>query len=392
VCAVLLLILLLLGTLARPTRRIRWCPRTTIPWLLLLGAVTLSLPLSFNKTVTVYRGILLVQHIVLYFTFANLLKTEADIDWALKCLVLALVLGGSLYLVSCFTSKDFDLVTGAGRELAKMDEYGGVVRPAGTFGHPIQAGQYFIGAIWISVALLGVSRYMHERILLYISFALGSVCIIYTLSRAAYIGYVCGLLSYLLYGVRSGLVRVSNAIASAMIVFVLLVLIGGLAWSRLTLDDKGSGEGRTPLNKQAVYIAGKHPFVGVGAGAYGLAMGGYQPPGVEIAWQAYVHNEYLLWWAECGTPGLLALFLFLASAVHVAWRAAKTQSPALRAPGFALLCMIAALLPNMWYDAGAIGTATACARLLTVVLGIIAAAMAIAHEKQSAEENSVARA
>ena len=373
VCALLLLMLLLLVVLARQRELLRWCPRTTIPWLLLLGAATLSMPFSYDKTMTVYRGILLVQHMILYFVFANLLTTETDVRWALRYLVVALVLGSGLYLVSSFTGADFNLVTGEERSLATIEEYGGVVRASGTFGHPIQAGQYFVAAIWIPLALLCVSRHVLAPTLLYGIFAMGSVCTAYTLSRAAYISYICGLICYLYYGLRFRLIKISTAVASGMVVCILCLPVSGLVWARLTLDDHGAGESRKPLNKQAIYMASKNPVLGVGAGTYSMAMGDYRPPGLKIPWEHYVHNEYLMWWAECGTPGLLALLVFLGSAVLEARRTLKSRSPVLRAAGFAFLCMLAAWIPNMWFDTGLIGLAAPASRLLAITLGIIAA-------------------
>ncbi|MBI5094600.1 MAG: O-antigen ligase family protein [Candidatus Hydrogenedentes bacterium] len=384
-CVLVLIALLLLGMLANKREQIRWCPRTTMPWLLLLIGVNLSLPFSFEKTQTVYYGVVLIQHILLYFVFANLLRTEADVSRALKFLVLGLTLGSALYLLSCFTGKDFNVVTGEAKSLEGMEEYGGVVRPSGTFGHPIQAGQYFNAAVWIPLALLSTTRHGLTRVLLYAIFAVGCICTVYTLSRSAYIGFIGGLLCYLICGVRVGLVRPGTGVKIAVIILLLLMVVGGLAWDRLTLDDGGSGEVRKPLNQQAIYIALKHPLVGVGAGAYKSAMWGNQPPGVTIPWQNYVHNEYLLWWAECGTIGLLALLLFLFSAARTGFRTLKNRSLTHKAAGFALVCMLAALVPNIWFDAGVVAATTACARLMAVVLGINAAAIAIAQERQGVE-------
>lgn len=388
VSTLLLLAILILAMLARSGLRVRLCSRTTTPWLLLLAAVILSVPLSFDKTVSVYRGILVVQHAFLYFVFANLVRTEDDVGWVLKYLVLGLTLGGSLYLISCFTGKDFNLVTGAARELETFDQYGGVFRPSGTFGHPIQAGQYFIAAAWIPLALLGSSRNVLGRLLLYGVFALASVCIAYTLSRAAYLGYICQLLFYLVYGVWSGSTKISTAVISAVIVSFLLVLVGGLVWNRLTLDDQGSGESRKPLNKQAIYMAVKNPAVGVGAGTYAMAMDQFRPPGLKIPWRHYVHNEYLMWWAECGTPGLLALLLLMTAAFREAWATAKNKQTVIKATGLAALCMLVGSLPNMWYDIGFIALALPAARLFTILLGVTAAAAAIAREKQAQLETT----
>lgn len=384
ICALALMMLLLMKVLVNRDERIRWYPSTTIPWLLLVGAAGISIPNSLDKTTSVYFTITLFQQFILYFAVANSLRHEKDVRRTLVYLAAGLTLGASMYIVTAVTGINVNLVTGEVSHEG-FSGYGNLVRSRGTFGYSIQAGQYFISAMWIPMALLLVRKGAVARVLLHLVFGVSVIACACTLSRTAYYSFFGGLLCYLICGYRAKIIKMSTVTFAVLLGCVFAATVGSAAWSRINVEDDGTWNGRTPLMKQARYIVGRHPIVGIGAGAYNDALYSYERPEAGDYWHHQVHNEYLLWWATCGTIGFAAFLYLIFKVANEARRLFRERSPAAKAVGMAMLCMLSSLLPSLYLEAGLLGARLSTPHLFAVLLGVVAAARAI--EQQAKRTN-----
>ena len=86
-----------------------------------------------------------------------------------------------------------------------------------------------------------------------------------------------------------------------------LIVQLGIGQGEAVGSEQGSLEGRREMNAAAIAMIAKHPFLGVGAGNFPIAM-----PAIANLRPQYVHNIPLLLGAEVGVAGLL---IWLAIAV-----------------------------------------------------------------------------
>lgn len=379
---IILLMLLLLQLFMDPKMKLRWCWSTTVPWLAFIAAACASLPDSIDKTAGIYALTLVVKQLLLYFAVVNSVRNERDIVYVLCYLSAGLILGAALYILSALTGQEIDLVSGRISE-AMVPEYGDISRVRGTFGHPIQAGQYFISAMWIPLALVPLAKSPLMRISLYPIFGLSVIAMGCTFSRAAYATVVAGFLCYFYCGLKTKSIKPSTVLFTLALGLFMLLALGPAMTSRIDDGDDGTLAGRTPLMRQALYMVSQNPINGVGVGTYAMVMDNYVPPGAGDFWRFTVHNEYLFWWAETGTIGLLALIFLLVISLREGLRAFRGISPASKAAGMSLLCMFAAIIPNLYLDKGLVGSSHSAPRLFAVLLGLVAASRVIESQHGS---------
>jgi O-antigen ligase len=152
-----------------------------------------------------------------------------------------------------------------------------------------------------------------------------ATAIMETLSRAAWMGTVAGLLAMTAaLGLAKGLSRELKLQAAAAAVFTLL-LVAGLAPAPVADQLKSiiglgttprSMEFRTTVWTNSLPIVRDHALSGAGPGAFSLIFTRYRGSAPEVAtlFTDYAHNDYLQYAVEMGLPavaGLIGVFVSL---------------------------------------------------------------------------------
>jgi O-antigen ligase len=185
--------------------------------------------------------------------------------------------------------------------------------------------------------------------------ALGGLTLALTFSRAAWLGAVVMELALLVW-VRAphsaGMRRLTAAAVIVILIGVLPLLPFFLA--RTTSGGAGIAVEQNSINDRARLIrAGldlirSHPWLGVGAGNFVLALSPESYPGMPLE---PVHNVILLTAAETGLPGALALAALMAAIALRLWRRRRSAGLAETVWASALIgVLVTALLDHFWWS------------------------------------------
>src|SRR5262249_44784471 len=139
----------------------------------------------------------------------------------------------------------------------------------------------------------------------------GTGFLVLTLSRGSWIAFAVAAPFTLLLGWRRGIVPARHVRLATGGALVMLVTVGAAypnAWKRLTYADNHSTQSRWLMLEQAKEIIESNPVLGVGLAGYRFAAMQIVPSSFGTVSKAfrlkiqegYVHNAYLLQWAERG--------------------------------------------------------------------------------------------
>jgi hypothetical protein len=288
----------------------------TVPLLLLtlLGVVTLLR--APPRTIYIQAGGLLI----LWTLYLYLLNRRPNIVWPLAIVV---AIQTTVALAQFVTQDDLGLLELG--ELPLDPEQPGIIvlfargqrwlRAYGLTSHPNQLGAMLATILLLLLPALKCSR-GHVRRLLVVVFAAGVLGLLASFSRAAILGFLAGLASWLFFEARQGSVSFSRNQLRKMLrspwlwlvtagFVALLILFGDLALSRIlgldsTVEAISLLQRFTDWRLALTLIAGQ-PIRGVGLGQYIIAAQRLSPFAVTV------HNVPLLVTAELGIGGLVAL-------------------------------------------------------------------------------------
>jgi O-antigen ligase len=263
--------------------------------------------------------------------------------------------------------------------VAVVETVGGrLMRAYGPFPHPNIFGGFLVVGI---LAMLGRSTgraasrpYGQSRRAAIIRSAilfLLSATLVVTFSRSAWLALIVGIISFLVASAISktkisrnflfGLTVASVAIVASAAIFHSAI------FTRMTAADRL--ETKSLVERQTEYqmigeVIKINPFIGVGAGAYTVALA-EKFPNHDVWFYQPMHNSILLIFAELGIVGFLFLMQFL-------WAIFKEIKPRLNAPQclnalmplIASLTIIAPLDHYLWDSWAGLG-------LVAVVLAIL---------------------
>lgn len=196
------------------------------------------------------------------------------------------------------------------------------LRPSGLFAHPIVYATSLVVTLPLVTAGLTIGRGRILRTLCVVALVLGTVGLILTLSRGAWISNLVAITVLGVLALRCRLVdaRKIRAIVAAWIVIgvVLGAFFGPRVYERMTRSEAGNVKVRFDLNQIALRMVGENPFFGTGLNNFVETMAPFDPKDVKSYFPAPVHNLYLLEAAEAGIPALLAWLALFTSIVGVA--------------------------------------------------------------------------
>jgi O-antigen ligase len=265
--------------------------------LLFLLTGLLSIPLAMNPTLAWQEfSSTFIRCIIIFIVIVNVVRTRARLKG-----LLFLAIATAVWL-SVGAIDDYRL------GLATVEGYRVGGRGVGIFGNSNDMALYLITILPISIALLFGSRGTVRRLLYGACAALMMVGIVLSYSRGAFIGLVV-LLVFLAMKIgrrnRLGIVLGILVLGIGFLVFAPGNYMGRLFSIVVpSLDPVGSSDARRAELFRSIYVALRHPILGIGMGNYGP----------EMSYRGLVtHNAYTQVAAEMGIAALVCYTVFIVS-------------------------------------------------------------------------------
>ncbi len=288
-----------------------------------LAITVLSVFVAQDKALSLFDVFLLFEACLVYFYVANNVRTRQDVLFVVGlllggCLLESLVIIAMKFTVTASTTWDFPI-----HIIAENLEGDGRMRIGGTIGVPNVAGAYLSVMLATAASILFTNLGKMYKWLATLVLSFGSVALIFTYSRGAWLAFMLAMLIICFVIVRERGTSLKAPIATFAILAALYVPFGDSISARLFGDDRGSAGSRVPLNELAFRMIADNPLFGVGANNFTVAMDQYATSEFRREWLWAVHNKYLLVWAETGLLGLLAYLAFLVSTMRRGWQCWK---------------------------------------------------------------------
>jgi O-antigen ligase len=317
--------------------------RFSVPATCYLVAVAVSGVVAQDRRLAFYDWFVLVQAFLLYVYIHNRVRTRNDVLFLVTTLTMALLLEAAIMVGVHVVGHDVSL----GIVQARIEDS----RVTGTFGSPNVAGSFL--ALWLapvaSVWFMPLQR--RRKILAGVAVLLGSLALLFTASRGAWVAFGLSGVIICAATVRRGWMPrwVPAAVAAGGI--LLVVPTYPLIADRIQGDDRGSAQSRIPLIEMGLRIIEESPVVGVGAG------NSHHPILAESGVLAYrsefvytIHNKYILVGAETGLVGLFFFLWFVGDTVRQGWRGWRLQDRLLSPLALALTAAILGQMVHMLVD------------------------------------------
>jgi putative inorganic carbon (HCO3(-)) transporter len=352
--------------------------RTALPAIVYLAFVLSSLLVARDPYLSLVEIALLVQVFLVYLYLVYYIRTRQDVVFVLGLLLLGLLME-SLVLIGVFFAGQ-DLSLGPVFTYTLVQPTGESWRSGGTLVSPIVAAAYFSLLLAPAASVLLTRLHAVYKWLAAFSFALGSLALLFTLSRGGWIAFALSISLCCLLAWRQGWLSPTVPVVLCLTLVLLFVLFQDTIVTRLTADDNRAAFSRIPLMQLAFRIITDNPLLGVGANNFAVAMPEYSKLGFSREWLYTVHNKYLLVWAETGIGGLLAFLFFLLAILRRGWHTYRLRDPLLSALALGFTAAIAGQMVHMFVDTF---NNRPQVQLLWVVAALISAMSRIAAPGQS---------
>jgi len=349
--------------------------KMAIPAIAYVAAVTLSLQVAQDVGLAVYEINILVQAFLIFLYLAHWVRTRADVLYVVILLLLGPVIQGLIAL----GIQQFGSPTDIGPISTRVVG----TRIGGTLGHPNSLGGYLALLLPVSLMLLLTPVGSVVKWLGGASFLLGTVALVLTQSRGAWIGYGISIAALAVFSFRSQLVQRRTLVILSLAALIPVAALLDVVASRVgTLNDPAA-QARLPLMELASNMIGDHTIRGVGANNFSTVLDQYLTIDFSQAWITAVHNKYLLVWAETGAIGLATFLVFLISAVRNGIRVWRIQDPFLSPLALGLSVGIVA---NMVHMTVSLQHARAQVQILWLVVGLLIAITKLAISVNSSRQ------
>jgi len=358
-------------------------------------------------------------HLISWPSAINPFKTALELSRAGMATILYLAVSRTFQFSSLRSWLSAASVTAAVVSVVGIAEYVGVdfqIRssgyPSATFFYRNFAAMYLIVILPLMVAgFLSEPKGVRE-FLWAAAGTLGSIFLVYTRTRGAWLGIGCALLiagSGLLLltrrgGREQGADRWRPGRRKLLIAGLSLVLVAGASQVPpipVTASDKtriplskmglmqnaasifqGQSSGRLPIWKDTMGMILERPLLGAGLGNWELVFPTYAQNWSYKSGTVFArpHNDYLWIASELGVPALVAYLWMLAAGLLAAWRlAASAQKPLLRWGGVGMATSILALSIHAFFSFPRERIMPTV--LLWLLLGVLAGATAVRSKK-----------
>ena len=259
----------------------------------LIGLIGVPLAISRAEAWQEFSGTF-IRCILVFVVLVNVVRTEARLNWLLY---LALAVG--LWL-SLGAINDYRL------GLLTVEGYRVGGRGGGIFGNSNDMALYLVTMMPIAIALLLRTRSRGRKIAFAVTTLLMGIAVTLTYSRGAFLGLVAAL-AFLAWRLGRNN-RTQIFIGGTILLIAFLVLAPGGYGARLasiilpSLDVTGSREARSGDLMRSLYVALRHPLLGIGMGNYAS----------QMSYKGLVtHNAYTQVAAEMGLAALYCYTMFI---------------------------------------------------------------------------------
>jgi O-antigen ligase len=255
----------------------------------------LSIPLAIDPTPAwqEFSGTF-IRCIVIFVVMINVVRTEAR----LKALLLLATVTGVCLSFGAINDYRLGLMT--------VEGYRAGGRGGGIFGNSNDMALFLVTTVPITIALLLHSKNLALKILGAACTFMMIVATVLTYSRGAFLGLVISL-AFMFWRISPNRRFEMLLVGVLLVAGVLVIAPGGYA-RRLAsiifpaLDPVGSADARRAELMRSLYVALRHPLLGIG-------MGNYQP---NMSYRGLVtHNSYTQVAAEMGLTALVCYTMFL---------------------------------------------------------------------------------
>ena len=283
----------------------------------------LSIPLAINRPVAwqEFSGTF-IRCVVIFIVMVNVVRTESRLK-GLMFLALAAAIWLSVEAINDYR-----------QGLMTVEGYRASGRGTGIFGNTNDMALHLVTILPISIALLFGSKGTGRRISHGACAALMIAAIILSYSRGAFLGLVVVFIFFTLKLGGRHRIEILMAILGVAVVVVLLAPsgYGGRLLSIFvpSFDPGGSADARRGELFRSIYVALRHPLLGIG-------MGNYQP---EMSYRGLVtHNSYTQVAAELGMSALVCYLMFIVSPLRKLGQIARETFAARRDSSFYYLAV-----------------------------------------------------
>lgn len=273
-----------------PTAR----PREVYLVLLFCLAGLLSIPLAIDPSQAWKEfSDTFIRCIVIFIVMVNVVRTDARLK---GLLLLALITGIWLSLGAI---NDYRL------GLMTVEGYRAGGRGGGIFGNSNDMALFLVTIVPIAIALLLGSRGVARKFLFGGAAVLMIVGIVLTYSRGGFVGLLVALGFFAWKAGRQRRVEILVGGLVLTVIFLALVPSYALRLASIlvpSLDPVGSSEARSGELLRSLYVAIRHPLLGIGMGNYAS----------EMSYRGLVtHNSYTQVAAEMGAAALVCYTMFV---------------------------------------------------------------------------------
>ncbi|MCI0514436.1 O-antigen ligase family protein [candidate division KSB1 bacterium] len=327
-----LMILVLYGiwfieTQMKKAAPVQYFPSLMIPLLILVLIGAFSMLKATDIRFSLYQLFQLLQVILLFFYTANNIKSEKDYKFVLTFLfitfLIELGIGFYQHIVNDFVN--LGIFADAKPHRHRIIGNKEVMAVSGTTSGSHRFASYVIMILPLLLSSILTDKRWRQRFIYLSLLVSGLIILVYTYSRGGWVGFVVGMLVFLLLKVAQSEKRGNTVL---QVVFLMILVVGILfqfkddIFLRITGEDYGSARSRIPMMQIAFEIIKANPFLGVGLNNYTLVMSTYDFTGITYTYQQPVHNTYLQLAAEVGIWGLIT---FAGLLIILFWRAIQTQ-------------------------------------------------------------------
>jgi O-antigen ligase len=309
----LLLITLLRSLNSKQTQPLQTFPALLLPSLAMLFFFMLSTINAVDLIWSAFDIVNFIKVILVFWLVANNVISNTDIQIVLLALFASvLVQSGIATAVNVNPAMNDLFLTfklGVAGELT-----GEVIRSGGSLGNANHLGRYLGLILPIAYIMLLTRQNRTLTIAAALTAIVGTLALINTLSRSAWIGLALSVLIMLPLMLRYRHISFRTLWLfglAALFAVVLMIFFGETIWLRLTQDDHGSTMTRITTAKVAWAIIKDYPFFGCGINNYGAMLPAYWIGEDTFTNKAAVHNNYLLYMAEIGIIGFTAVLWWL---------------------------------------------------------------------------------
>lgn len=241
-----------------------------------------------------------------YFLVVNLIRSR---EWVMRCVIGVI---GSCTLVSVYGlyQNFFGTVDKTWQDSEMFSDIAG--RVVSTFENPNVLAEYLIMVIPLILAMILITKNPRARFALAAAGLLTGGCLIYTWSRGAWLGFIIGILLFLLmYNKHTMTALLFGCLGVPFLPFILPDSIVARFASIGNLADSSTSY-RVNIWRGVLRMLGDGYWqsgIGIGNDSFSMVYPGYALSGIETA--PHAHNLYLQIVVEIGVVGLVVFVAML---------------------------------------------------------------------------------